>query len=51
MKAEADGLLKPNSGDVIFEGTVGSTGNHYNTPKAYDIVNKQEYRHIFSDNM
>lgn len=24
--AEADGLLKPHSGDVIYEGTVGSTG-------------------------
>ena len=26
QKAEEKGLLKPHSGDVIYEGTVGSTG-------------------------
>ncbi|KAI9680113.1 MAG: hypothetical protein M1817_005130 [Caeruleum heppii] len=26
QKAEEDGLLTPNSGDIIYEGTVGSTG-------------------------
>ena len=25
-KAEQDGLLRPHSGDVIYEGTSGSTG-------------------------
>ena len=44
-------MLTPNSGDIIYEGTVGSTGEQHRVTQTNKLESKNKFRHISGNNM